>query len=162
MRRLLASLVFLASISCMSAGPSQGNGRGAVDAVLDDFHRAASAADESRYFSHFAPDGVFFGTDGAERWGVDAFRAYAHPHFAKGTGWTFTPRDRSVYFSSDGFTAWFDEALDSASYGACRGTGVLQKVAGQWKIEQYNLSIPIPNGLAKEVVRQIREVGKKN
>jgi hypothetical protein len=39
--------------------------------------------------------------------------------------------------------------LDSASYGECRGSGVLRQVGGDWKIAQYNLSIPIPNALAK-------------
>ena len=34
-----------------------------VAAVLDDWHQAASVADEARYFGHFAPNGVFIGTD---------------------------------------------------------------------------------------------------
>ena len=34
----------------------------AVAAVLDDWHAAAAAADEERYFSHFASDGVFLGS----------------------------------------------------------------------------------------------------
>jgi len=38
----------------------------AIDAVLDDWHRAA-AADEARYFGHFAANGVFMGTDAKER-----------------------------------------------------------------------------------------------
>ncbi|MBZ0089190.1 MAG: nuclear transport factor 2 family protein, partial [Thermoanaerobaculia bacterium] len=46
--------------------------------------------------------------------------------------------------------------LDSATYGACRGSGVLEKTATGWKIAQYNLSIPIPNDLAKELVTRIR------
>jgi hypothetical protein len=31
--------------------------------MLDDWHQAASVADESRYFGHFALNGVFMGTD---------------------------------------------------------------------------------------------------
>src|SRR5688572_25567219 len=60
-----------------------------VAETLDDFHDAAGRADEQRYFAHFAPEGVFLGTDGSERWDVAAFRAYAHPHFAAGRGWTY-------------------------------------------------------------------------
>ena len=134
-----------------------------IEAVLDDFHAAAAAADEERYFSHFAASGVFFGTDATERWPRDDFRAYAHPHFSRGNGWTYHPRDRHVAFSADGDTAWFDELLDNAKYGECRGTGVLQRYGGEWKIEQYHLTIPMPNDLAAGFVAEIREhAGKKS
>jgi hypothetical protein len=127
-----------------------------VGRVLDDFHLAAAQADETRYFGHLAENAVFLGTDGSERWEKEAFRAFAHPHFAEGKGWTFTPRDRHVTFSAKGDVAWFDEALDSATYGACRGSGVLEQTKAGWKITQYNLSIPIPNDLAKDLVARIR------
>ena len=38
-----------------------------VATVLDDWHQAASVADEARYFGHFAPNGIFMGTDATER-----------------------------------------------------------------------------------------------
>lgn len=128
----------------------------AVNAVLDDWHRAAATADETRYFGYAAPDFVFLGTDASERWDLAAFRAYAHPFFAKGKAWTFTPRDRHINVSPTGDVAWFDEKLDSASYGECRGSGVLRRIDGHWKIAQYNLTIPIPNALAKKIVEEIR------
>ncbi|HKV08183.1 MAG TPA: nuclear transport factor 2 family protein, partial [Thermoanaerobaculia bacterium] len=84
----------------------------------------------------------------------------AHPYFAKGKAWTFKPRDRHVDFSRDGQVAWFDELLDSATYGECRGTGVLEKGEGGWKITQYHLTIPMPNDLAKDFVARIREAKK--
>jgi len=133
----------------------------AVNTVLDGFHQAASRADEASYFGRFATSGIFFGTDASERWSRDEFLAYAHPYFSKGKGWTFVPRDRHVYLSADRRVAWFDERLDSASYGECRGTGVLQLEGRDWKVEQYNLTIPIPNDLAKEFVARIREAGAK-
>ena len=125
-----------------------------VDRVLDDWHDAASKADEARYFGHMAKDAVFMGTDATERWDVKAFRDYAHPHFAAGKGWTFVPRSRNVMQHKD--VAWFDEVLDSASYGECRGTGVLRKERGVWKIVHYNLTIPIPNEMAKDIVWMIK------
>ncbi len=128
-----------------------------IEAVLDDFHAAASAADGERYFSHFAADGVFLGTDGSERWTLEEFRAFADPYFSQGKGWTYHPQGRHVTVAASGESAWFDEALDSESYGACRGSGVLQKHQGRWKIEQYNLSIPMPNALAKDFVARIRQ-----
>ena len=132
--------------------------RNAVTAVLDALHRHAAAADEDAYFALFAPDGVFFGTDATERWTVEEFRAYAHARFATGRGWTYVLRDgtRHIAFDPAGQVAWFDELLDNANYGLTRGTGVLRKVDGAWKIAQYHLTIPVPNALADTVVRQIR------
>ena len=126
-----------------------------VGAVLDDWHQAAAVADEARYFAHFAPDGVFMGTDSTERWTVTAFRVWAKPYFDKKKAWSFQPRDRHVAFSADGKTAWFDEILDTPNLGVCRGSGVLILLGGEWKIAQYNLSIPIPNNLANAIVKQI-------
>jgi hypothetical protein len=126
-----------------------------IAAVLDDFHRAAAAADEARYFAHFDPDGVFLGTDAGERWSVAEFRVYAHARFAKGKGWTYRPRDRHVTLTAEGI-AYFDELLDNDKYGVCRGSGVLRRVNGMWRIAQYNLSFTVPNDAATEVVRVIR------
>ena len=117
----------------------------AVAAVLDDFHQAAAAADEERYFAHFAPEGVFLGTDASERWTVEEFRAYAHPHFSKGDGWTYKPGERHIELSSDDTIAWFDEKLTHEKYGELRGTGVLRNLGGVWRIAQYNLTFVIPN-----------------
>jgi len=130
--------------------------RAAIHAALDDWHRAAAEADEPRYFAAMAPEFVFLGTDATERWDLASFRTFAHPYFAKGKAWTFLPRDRHVILSPRGDVAWFDEKLDSASYGECRGTGVLRRIDGTWKIAHYNLTIPIPNDLAKQVVEMIR------
>jgi hypothetical protein len=132
----------------------------AVAAALDAFHDAAARADEATYFDLLAPVSVFLGTDATERWDRDAFRTFAHPYFAKGQGWTFRPRDRHVEFSHGGDVAWFDELLDSESYGECRGTGVLERIDGMWRIRQYHLTIPLPNDLAKELVARIREAKK--
>jgi len=128
----------------------------AINAMLDDWHKAAAEADEARYFGHAGPEFVFLGTDATERWDLASFRAFAHPYFAKRKAWTFVPHDRHVIVAPDGNVAWFDEKLDSASYGDCRGSGVVRKIGGAWKIVHYNLTIPIPNALAKTVVQMIR------
>ncbi|HEX6100249.1 MAG TPA: nuclear transport factor 2 family protein [Thermoanaerobaculia bacterium] len=154
MRKVLA-LTALLLCACASLGDSRSD----INTMLDDWHDAAADADEARYFGAMAPEFVFLGTDATERWDVAAFREFAHPYFAKGKAWTFTPRDRHVILSPAGDVAWFDEKLDSASYGECRGTGVVRKVGSTWKIAHYNLTIPIPNDLAKSVVEMIR--GKK-
>src|SRR5262245_50227026 len=75
---------------------SPADAKPAIGRVLDQFHDAASKADGTRYFSYLAPEAVFLGTDGTERWTKEEFRAYAEPYFSKGKGWTFVPRDRHV------------------------------------------------------------------
>ncbi len=128
----------------------------AVDTLLDRFHLAASEADGERYFSYFAPDGIFIGTDAGERWNVDQFRSFAEPYFSRGQGWTYRPVSRNVYVN--GQTAWFDEILENDSYGITRGTGVLVREGEEWRIAQYHLTIPIPNEVAEDVVNLIREL----
>ncbi len=144
-------IVFLLAIAVQAQNPASQN----IAAVLDDWHRAAATADEARYFGHFAPNGVFMGTDATERWTVPAFRAWARPSFKRGKAWDFKPRNRHIDFSADGKTAWFDELLDTSNMGLCRGSGVLTLIGADWKISQYNLSIPIPNGLEKAIVKEI-------
>ncbi|WJG10060.1 nuclear transport factor 2 family protein [Aliiglaciecola sp. LCG003] len=128
-----------------------------VDSTLNQFHQAASEADAVRYFSLLADNAVFIGTDATERWDKAAFERFAKPYFDAGKGWTYQPRDRHISFSSDNKVAWFDELLDSKSYGECRGTGVLVLTPTGWKITQYHLTIPIPNTLAKQVVTLIKQ-----
>ncbi len=122
--------------------------------------REPATAGEERYFALLAPKAVFLGTDGEERWVGENYRAFVHPHFSQGKGWTYVPSSRFVVIAAHGRTAWFDERLQNERYGECRGTGVLQLHEGAWKIEQYSLSIPIPNELAAEVVALIRETAE--
>jgi len=129
-----------------------------VDGMLDDWHAAASLADGPRYFGHFSEDAVFMGTDVTERWDLGSFKAYAEPHFSQGNGWTYTAVKHNITFDSSGGVAWFDELLESEKYGDVRGTGVLVKRQGEWKIAHYNMSFPLPNELTKSVVEQIREL----
>lgn len=126
-----------------------------ADAVIDRLHEAAAQADGAAYFALFAPNARFIGTDASEHWDLAAFRAYAEPIFARGQGWTYRSRDRSLTVEGD--YAWFDETLEHDSYGALRGSGVLKRNrAGQWKIEQYVLSFTVPNDKAEAVVDLIQ------
>lgn len=130
-----------------------------VQTVLDDWHDAAAEADFERYFGHFHSDSaIFMGTDATERWTVAEFRPWSKPYFDRGNAWSFEPVERHVYFSDNGKTSWFDETLDTPNLGPSRGTGVLIKEDGEWKIAHYNLSIPIPNAIVDTVVKQVEEV----
>lgn len=114
-----------------------------VAAVLDDWHAAAAASDEARYFDHFADDGIFMGTDATERWDVTAFRAYAHRPFSEGRGWVMRSVRRAIRVEGD--LAYFDEDLETQNLGPSRGTGVLRWVQGRWRIAHYSLTITVPN-----------------
>lgn len=163
MRWLLFAFVISCSAPKPAAAPAEPTGElvaegagASVARVLDDWHDAAAKADEERYFAHFADGGVFLGTDGTERWTVPQFRAYAHPHFAKGKAWTMRSTRREVTFQND--VAWFDEDLISEGLGPVRGSGVLvRNAAGKWQIAQYNLSFPIPNEKFKDVKKLVTE-----
>jgi hypothetical protein len=130
----------------------------AIGRTLDALHAAAAQADGRRYFAQFTPDAVFIGTDAAERWPLADFKAYAEPFFAKGQGWVYHPRERHVTFADlpCRCIAWFDELLDSESYGTSRGTGVVVKQGEEWKVAQYALTFPMPNALAKKMTAEIR------
>jgi len=122
-----------------------------IGAELDDWHAAAARADETKYFEHFTSDAIFLGTDATERWDLAAFRAFAHPYFAKGKAWTFRALRRAIRVAADGRNAWFDEDLETQSLGPARGSGVLVRDGARWKLTHYDLSIPIPNERLGEV-----------
>ena len=161
-RALVASACLAAACAiAASASASSLSREREVAAVLDDWHSAAAAADEARYFGHFAPDAVFLGTDGGERWTAEELRRFAHPYFAKGKAWSFRAVSRHVAFSPDGGVAWFDEALETRNLGPARGSGVLLRSGGGWKVVQYNLSIPIPNDLTSDFKKRIEDFSRK-
>ena len=133
-----------------------------VDETLDSLHHAAATADEDVYFDLYAPEAVFLGTDPAERWTLEEFRAFAEPHFQRESAWTYRVIDRHVFFDPTLQSAWFEETLENAKLGECRGSGALRPMkdssgAWRWRITQYNLTIPVPNDITEDVVRQIRD-----
>lgn len=157
-RALVLSAAFLGLPAEGAAQARGAEAEAAVADVLDALHRAASEADFEAYFGLYAEELVFLGTDATERWDRAQFMEYARGPFGQGRGWTYVPLERHVTVSADGGTAWFDERLENANLGETRGSGVLVREDGAWKVAQYNLTIPIPNELAREVVARIREV----
>lgn len=126
-----------------------------INEVLDSWHLAAANADFDAYFGKMTMDAVFIGTDAMENWQNEEFRTFSKPYFDKGKAWSFTAVQRNIYLNEDRSFAWFDELLDT-QMKICRGSGVLKKVNGQWKIAHYVLSIAVPNENVDELV-QIKE-----
>src|SRR4029450_4202778 len=115
-------MLFAICMATLASGSSaQSADERAVAAALDAWHAAAAAADEEKYFSYFAPEAIFLGTDATERWTRDEFRRFAHPYFAKGKAWNFKSVARWIAIAPDRKVAWFDEALATPNLGPCRG-----------------------------------------
>lgn len=128
----------------------------AIRALLDDFHDAAAKGDKARYLGHYARKGVFMGTDESERWQLDPdLRQYIDMRFKDGKGWVYASEKKEVAFSPRGDVAWFDEVSVSQKWGRFRGTGVVLKEAGTWKIAHYSLTFLIPNEQWEAVAAQV-------
>ena len=123
-----------------------------INETVDSWHNAAGNAKFDAYFDLMTETGVFIGTDATENWQKEAFRTFSKPYFDKGKAWNFNSLQRSIYLSKDQKTAWFDELLDT-QMKICRGSGVLIKKSGKWKIAHYVLSMTIPNDKTSEVVK---------
>lgn len=164
MVRKISMLTLLIAISLSLQGAQAQQSRQeegkAVSMILDGLHDAASRAEFDRYFGYYASDAVFLGTDATEHWTKEEFQDYAKPVFDRGQGWTYKMTSRHIYFSPDKNTAWFDELLMNQTLGECRGSGVLVRIKGEWKVSQYNLTIPIPNPLARKVAEMIRALNE--
>lgn len=125
----------------------------AVGEVIDDFHDAAAHGDKERFFSHLTDDAVFLGTDEWERWPkYPDFDNYVETRFKDGSGWTYRSVDRSIRFNERKDVAWFDEVVFSETSGRIRGTGVLTRQSGRWKLEHYAMSFLIFNENWEEVI----------
>ena len=123
-----------------------------INDVMEQWHHAAATTNFDKYFGLMAADGIFIGTDASENWQNDECRNFAKPYFEKGKAWNFTTIERNIYLSNSDKTAWFDELLDT-QMGICRGSGVLTKIDGTWKIRHYVLSIAIPNDNVSEITK---------
>lgn len=138
-------LAALAALTLQTASPEA-----EVAAVLDRLEAASAAADAEAYFALYTPEARFVGTDAREHWTLDELRAYAGPSFTTGRGWSYPATARTITIApiECRCVAWFEEQLTNASYGKARGSGVMRLTETGWKIEQYVLSLAVPNEIA--------------
>ncbi len=127
-----------------------------INQTIDAWHLAAADANFEAYFNLLTDDAVFIGTDATEVWNKQAFMEFSKPYFDKGKAWNFTSIQRNVHLDATGVFAWFDELL-ATWMKLCRGSGVLKKVDGKWKIAHYVLSIAIPNDDVQAVIELKKE-----
>lgn len=131
-----------------------------INENIDAWHQAAGKADFQAYFELMTKDATFIGTDANENWTVQEFKDFSKPYFDKGKAWDFKVLERNVFMSQNKYFAWFDELLDT-HMGVCRGSGVLKKSEGSWKIQHYVLSITIPNDDVEAVTKMKADFDKK-
>ena len=125
--------------------------------IIDSWHQAASDANAEVFFGLMDTNFIYLGTDATERWNKTEFYKFAKPYFDRGKAWDFKPWQRSIIFSSDRETVWFDELLDTWM-GTCRGSGVMIYLNKEWKITHYNLAVTISNDLIEDFIG----LGKNN
>lgn len=116
----------------------------ALDQLMNAWHKAAAVGDEDVFFGSMGSDAIYIGTDATERWPKKEFEAWSKKYFEKESAWDFKPIERVFYFSKNKEVAWFNETLNTWM-GVCRGSGVLEKIDGVWKLQHYHLAITVPN-----------------
>lgn len=153
----LTLALFVLNFTAVSAQTGFDKEKTAINKMLDDFNIAAAKADYKTYFDFFAEESTFIGTDATEVWDKKEFMVWAKPHFDKKKTWDFTSLKRNIHFAKDGKLAWFDELLDT-QMKICRGSGVVEKINGVWKVKQYVLSMTVPNEIVDRVVDEKRVI----
>ncbi len=162
MNKTIIIAVILSVLSFSAFSQERSSDEEQIIAVLDDFHDAAAQADSERYLSYFTENAVFLGTDESEHWPlVPDFTEYVRRGFAAG-GWSYYSVNKNIDFSRDGTVAWFDEiSISNSNGGHFRGSGVLEKINGEWKISQYVLSFLVYNEIWEEVL-ELNAVEREN
>ncbi|MEM9649041.1 MAG: nuclear transport factor 2 family protein [Bacteroidota bacterium] len=153
MKVKITVLLVLTSLYWVSAQEGQ---KEEINKLLDAWHLSAAQANFESYFGKMTKDGVFIGTDATENWQNEEFRSFSKPYFDQGKAWSFTAVERNIYVNDEANCAWFDELLDT-QMKLCRGSGVLKKENGQWKIAHYVLSIAVPNENVTELIEIKKE-----
>jgi hypothetical protein len=148
----LVSLFGIISFAFKNPAQSPKDDKKNIGALLDEWHKAAATANYNNYFRLMADNAIFIGTDATENWNKKNFMIWAKPYFDRGRAWSFTSLERNIYFDKTGNTAWFDELLNT-QMKICRGSGVVTREGKTWRIQQYVLSMTIPNDKVDSVIK---------
>lgn len=151
MKKIIFVLILIAA-SCKPTKDTIVSDESKINMLLDSWHKAAADAKYDSYFEKMTDDAIFIGTDATENWRKPAFQAFAKPYFDRGKAWSFTALERHIYFDKTNEMAWFDELLNT-QMKICRGSGVLVKIGGEWKIKHYVLSMTVPNDDVNAVIK---------
>lgn len=126
-----------------------------LDKLIDTWHKSAANANYDAFFSLMDESFIYLGTAPGERWDKTTFSDFAKPFFDRGKAWDFKPSNRVWMYSDNKKMAWFDEDLDTWMRG-CRGSGIMVKKKGEWKLVYYNLTVLIENEKVQSFI-QLRD-----
>ncbi|MDG1046688.1 MAG: nuclear transport factor 2 family protein [Bacteroidia bacterium] len=128
-----------------------------IDQLISNWHQSAANANLDEYMNLMDSSFIYVGTDATEKWSKKEFALFCKPYFDKKKTWDFKSLDRTINISSNQNTAWFYEILET-HMGTCRGSGILKLYNQQWKLNQYVLSLAIPN----EDMNKVKQVIHSN
>jgi hypothetical protein len=131
-----------------------------IHRFIDRWHEAAAKTDADVFFGSMSENSIYIGTDAKERWTKKDFFTFAKPYFDRGKAWDFKPYDRDLHLSVDGKYVWFSELL-TTWMGICRGSGILVKTGNGWQIEQYHLSVTVPNEVINDFITLVDNFSKQ-
>lgn len=151
LKAAIAAVIICSVVSCISK-TDIAVAKNQIATLLDSFNVKAGNADYDGYFKYFTEDAIFIGTDASENWDKKTFMTWAKPYFDEKKTWHFTAVQRNIFLNKTGDLAWFDELLNT-QMKICRGSGVLVKQGTEWKVQQYVLSMTIPNSFADSVTK---------
>jgi ketosteroid isomerase-like protein len=123
-----------------------------LNELMNKWHQDVATFQFEAYFDFMTSDFIFLGTDPTERWTKAEFEKFCQPHFEKKSTWDFKTNWRNWYMNEREDIAWFEESLDTWME-ECRGTGVLKKENGAWKIAHYNLTVLIENDKTDKFIK---------
>lgn len=124
--------------------------------LLDNWHHSAAVADADTFFGSMTETAHYIGTDENEDWLRDEMKEWAKEIFKRDTAWDFKTKTRNIYLHQDGKLAWFDETLDTWM-GVCRGSGVVILTDEGWKIQQFILSVAVPNDKIDDYLKVLND-----
>lgn len=150
MKYLIYLIPYILLNSCM-VNDSEKRDSETINLLMNQWHEDAANSNLEAYIGLMDENAIYIGTDASEIWTTSDFYAFCKPYFDKNTTWNFTTLKRDVNIDSQGHTAWFNEVLNT-QMGICRGSGTLLKKGDEWKLQQYVLSVAIPNDDMNKVV----------
>lgn len=153
-------ITIILSTACWFSASAQDQDVKEIHQFLDNWHLAASTANSAAFFESMGDECVYIGTDASERWSKAEFVGFAKPFFDKGKAWDFKAYDRNLHVTKGGKVVWFSELL-TTWMGVCRGSGVLEKTKKGWKIQQYHLSVTVPNEIIKNFISLVEDFHKQ-
>ena len=142
--------------SDFSDGFPKKDNKTSMNVYLNKWHHDVAIFDYKSYFDFMSDGFIYLGTDPTERWTKTTFSEFCKPYFERESTWDFKTNWRNWYFSDDQSIAWFEESLET-QMEECRGSGVLKKVNGEWKIAHYNLAVVIENSKMKKFIKLRRK-----